>query len=167
MTKRDFFIVIIKLFGLYALVTSAFTILPSTTTLLTSVDFTSIVILCLILVVLVGLFVFLVFKSDKIVDLLKLDKGFDEDRIDFGNIDSTLIIKLATILIGGTIFLNNLSTFIHALVLAFKSEATGIEFDYRTKYNLVVNGINILIGYLLLTNYKLVAKFLTKNEQNV
>ena len=86
MTKRDFFIVIIKLFGLYALVTSAFTILPSTTTLLTSVDFTSIVILCLILVVLVGLFVFLVFKSDKIVDLLKLDKGFDEDRIDFGNI---------------------------------------------------------------------------------
>lgn len=164
MTKRDFFIVIIKLFGLYALVTSAFTILPSSTTLLMNIDFASIAFLCLILVILFGLFVLLVFKSGKIVDLLKLDKGFDEERIEFGNIDSSSIIKIAAILIGGTIFLNNISAFINSIVIAFKSEATGLEFDYRTKYNLIVNGINILIGYLLLTNYKQVAKLLTKDE---
>jgi len=84
MTKKDFFILIIKIFGLFSVVSSLFSILPSNISFaLMDFGFFSLIWIAVVLVVIIGLFVLLIFKAEKVVKLLKLDKGFDEDRIDF------------------------------------------------------------------------------------
>jgi len=55
---------------------------------------------------------FLIYKPDKIIDWLKLDKGFDDDRIDFQNFNNTNILKLAVIVIGGIMLIKNIPAFL-------------------------------------------------------
>ncbi len=98
MTKRDFFILIIKLFGLFSVVTSLFTSLPSHFSFaLMDIDAFSLIWIGLTAIVVVGLFILLIFKSDKVVDLLRLDKGFEDDSIAFGNLSSIEIVKIGTL----------------------------------------------------------------------
>ena len=102
MTKRDFFIVIVKLFGLFSLVSSLFSGLPTNISwALMDLDVTMAFWIIITFIVIVGLFVLLVFKSDNVVTLLRLDRGFDDDRIELGNLDSKNIVKVAVIIIGG------------------------------------------------------------------
>ena len=165
MTKRDFFILILKLFGLYSIVSVLFSVLPgSFSIILPEFSFTSILFFIGIVIIVVGIFVLLIFKSAKIVDLLHLDKGFDEDKIDLGNLNSLSIIKIGAIVIGGLLFLNNISSFINYLVYAFKAGQTGFGPENKNIFQLVISGLNILVGYLLITNYANIAKILSKEE---
>lgn len=96
MTKRDFFIVLVKLFGLYSAVTTIFSGLPNNIMFGMNGEINIQVYIWLFAVtsVVVGLFWLLTFKADKLVDLLKLGKGFSDDRIETGNIKSEDIIKI-------------------------------------------------------------------------
>ena len=168
MTKKDFFILIIKIFGLFSVVSSLFSILPSNISFaLMDFGFFSLIWIAVVLVVIIGLFVLLIFKAEKVVKLLKLDKGFDEDRIDFGNLKSVDIIKIATFIIGGLLILHNIPGFLNHTFFAFKGNIAGV--DYHTPkeiFDWIVSGMNLIIGYLLLTNFEFVAKiFKTKKEE--
>lgn len=165
MTKRDFFIMILKLFGLYSIVSVLFTVLPNSMSILfPEFSFSSLLLLTGIVIVVVGLFAILVFKSARIVDLLRLDKGFDDDRMDLGALNSQSIIKIATVIIGGLIFLKNIASFLNYIVFAFKADQTGFGPDNKTIFQLALTGTNILVGYLLLTNYNYIAKILGRKE---
>ena len=169
MTKKDFFILIIKLFGLFSVVTSLFSILPSNISFaMMNIDALSILWIVVVIVVVVGLFLVLIFKADKIVRLLKLDKGFDDDKIEIGSLRATDIIKLGTFIIGGLLILDNIPAFLSHLLFAFKRDIIGLEYNTQDKFNWAVSGLNLVIGFLLLTNYNFVAKKLktdkTENE---
>lgn len=70
MTKRDFFILIIKLFGLYSIITSIFSVLSGNITFaLTNFDVFGIIWIILALVIVLGLFVILIFKAENIVKM--------------------------------------------------------------------------------------------------
>jgi len=113
MTKRDFFILIIKLFGLMTIVTSLFSVLPSNISLiLMDIDAFSLIWIAATVIILIGLFVLLVFKADKVVGLLKLDKGFDEEKIELGSLNSTDIIKIGTFIIGGLLIIDSIPAFL-------------------------------------------------------
>lgn len=82
MTKRDFLVLMIKLFGLYSVVTTIFSVLPNNIVFaLGQLDATIAVWVIAVFVVTVGLFWLLTFKADRLVDFLKLEKGFVDDRI--------------------------------------------------------------------------------------
>jgi len=104
-----------------------------------------------------GLFWLLTFKADKLVDLLKLDKGFAEDRIELGNIKAIDIIKTGVFIIGGLMILKSIPALLSQIFWAFKGDIAGQEFTAEDKFNLTVNGLNLLLGYLLFTNYDVVA----------
>lgn len=160
MTKKDFFILLIKIFGLFSLITNLFSVLPGNISF-AFVDLGPMSIIWIILAVgsIIGLFVLLVFKAEKIVILLKLEKGFDEDRINLGNLNPSEIIKVATFIIGGMLFLHNIPVFLSNILYAFKRVSIGILNEPKDNFNLVVSGINLVLGYLLLTNYSLVSRF--------
>ena len=83
MTKKDFFILIIKLFGLSSAVTNIFSVIPTNIVYaLSEFDVISILWITVASVIVVGLFVLLVIKAELVVKFLKLDKGFDDDRIE-------------------------------------------------------------------------------------
>ena len=159
MTKRDFFILLIKIFGLYSLIASLFSALPGQLSfLIQSLDPISLTIMIGSIVFVLGLFTLLIFKADKIVSLLKLDRGFDEERIELEKIDSTQIIKIGTFIVGGFLLLDHLPIFLSQTIFAFKASQIGLEHRDRDKMIWLANGLNVIIGYLLLTNYDFVAK---------
>ena len=118
------------------------------------------------------LFLFLIFKSDLIIKWLKLDRGFDDDRIDFQNFNVPSIIKLAVIVIGGILIINNIPAFLNHCFFAFKYSIGNNQMDSTVKYsssfdyfNLGVSFLNIVIGYFMITNYNFISRiFREKNK---
>lgn len=172
MTKRDLFRLIIKIFGLYSIVTVLFSAIPSNIYFaLNTIDLRSIVWVCVTLIVTISLFVFLIFKSDKVVNILKLDKGFDEERIEFQNFNSQNIVKLAVIVIGGMMILKNIPAFLSYTLFAFKSSFNNelthniIKFTSLREYiSWTMSFLNIFIGYLMCTNYTRISKVIRRKD---
>ncbi|CAH8283159.1 hypothetical protein EV196_102134 [Mariniflexile fucanivorans] len=177
MTKRDFFRIIIKLFGLYALILTIFTYIPTNISYV-AYQFEPIVLLWIfgVAALTVLIYTLLIRKTDLIIDFLKIDKGFDDERIEFGNFNSQKIMQLALILIGGFLIIDYLPQFLQYTYLAFKKEVSpsGLnqleEFSFgKTKDYLdwAISGINLIIGYILLTNYNRITNWINKKEKNV
>ena len=161
MTKRDFFILLIKIFGLQALIVSLFSILPTTisyTSFDGGLETASIVIISLGVIVL--LYVLLFHYSEKVVDWLKLDKGYEDDRIDLKNFSSTNIIRLACLLLGGYLVIHNIPTILNLLFFIIKYDQEGLEFGVSNNLELGIGVLNLVIGYLLVTNHIFISKIL-------
>ncbi|PQB04336.1 hypothetical protein BST85_05055 [Aureitalea marina] len=177
MTKKDFFRIVIKIFGLYALLLSVLTYLPSSLSfILPDIGATEILLIAGILVLILLLYVFLIRKTDMIINLLQLDKGYDDDTIVLGNFDSLKIVKFALIIIGGMMLLDYVPDFLRYSFLAFKSEvsANGLDEFERMSYgssidyfNWALSGVNIVIGYLMLSNYSKIGKWLTRDDKTL
>lgn len=172
MTKKDFFRLIIKIFGLYSVILIVFTILPNTLSFVVNeFNFTGLIEIICTLGVILLFFMFLIYKPDNIINWLKLEKGFDEDRIEFQNFNGQNILKLAVIIIGGIILIRNIPTFLSNTFFAFQSSA-GSQLNkdvirYGSTQNYIqwaTSFLNIILGYLMLTNYNYISKIL--NEKN-
>lgn len=159
MTKKDFFIVTIKVFGLFSLVTSVFSVIPSNISFaLMDIDLVSILWIMLASIAVGGLFVLLVFRADRVVRGLQLDKGFDDDRIDLGSLKSADLVKLGTFIIGGLMILQNIPAFLSHTLFAYKSSNIGMAYRAEDKFNWAVSAINVIVGYLLIARYEAVAR---------
>lgn len=162
MTKRDFFKLMIKLFGLYSGLMTLFTVIPNNiANLLFQFNFSLLLFITISILVVVSFFLFLIFKTDFIIDKLKLDKGFDEEKIQFENLTNDSIVKFAVFLIGGFLIINHFPNFLNYSFQYFKIKMQNSDLGYVevNYFNWIISVINILIGYLLITNYKVVATF--------
>ena len=167
MTKRDLFILIIKLFGLYMIASSLFNWLVFNFSFaMNDTNMLSILWMIGALAIMLGLLVLLIFKSDKVVNLLKLDKNFDDERVEIGNLNPISIAKLALVIIGGLMVLNNIPLFLSQMLFALKRDSMGTVFQPNSYTNLVSIGIKILIGFLILTNTNSLSKFLKLSEKD-
>lgn len=161
MTKRDFFILIIKLFGLYSLVTALFQVLPLNLSFLAhdhSLLMVSSVAVTMLLVI--GLFTLLILKSDKVVSFLKLERGFDGDKFHLGSLTASEIVKISCVVIGGFLIIDNLPLFINQVVILFKTDLQTMNFQPNSKFTLFIYGLNLLLGYLLLTQLNTIVRLL-------
>ncbi|NHN26886.1 hypothetical protein FIA58_014470 [Flavobacterium jejuense] len=166
MTKRDFFRLIIKIYGLYSLILSLFTFLPqniSNVVFYKDEIWVRLVIITSVFLMLT-LFYILLFKTDYIIDKLDLDKGFDDDVIILGDFKNEQLLKLAILLIGGFLIVDYFPNFIFEAVNIFKMKATnyailGTKIDY---FNFSVSIVNVILGLLFITNYKTISNFLNK-----
>lgn len=166
MTKRDFFRIIIKIFGLYSMVLALFSFLPSNiSNVLIYKDEIGILLVIFSSVLLsIALFLILIFKSDFIIDKLGLDEGFDDDKLIFGDFKNEQIFKLSIILIGGFLIVDYFPSVLFEMINIFKTKSSnnsiyGYEVDY---YNFIVGIINVIIGLFLVNNYKSISSYLNK-----
>jgi hypothetical protein len=168
MTKTDFFRILIKAFGLYSILTALLSVLPSNISFVLSYpDAWGFVWLLLVTTIVFALFFFLIRKPDVIIRILKLDKGFDEERIQFENLNAKSIIKLSSIIIGGLLIIDNIPTFFSYTLFAFKS-SVGHTDSYGLKDNIywATSFLKLVVGYLLVTNYESVSRlFKEKNAE--
>ena len=90
---------------------------------------------------------------------------FDEETIILGNLNNEAILKIAIILIGGFMMVENFPKLLMDILNEFKFKAAnqyiqeGHDVDY---FWFGVQFLNLLFGYLLITNCKSIAKFLDK-----
>ncbi len=169
MTKRDFFRIIIKLFGLYFLIGSISNIFSyvSMYQYENIIDIISLLPTFVLIALLFLIFFILVLKSDSIINLLNLDKGYDNDKIVITNFSDSMIIKIALILIGSYLIIDTLPGFLTQCFYFFKGRVGASTISVEVNFpSLIGLGIRILIGYLLVSNYKSLGKFLTKDKKN-
>ncbi|MCX6310326.1 MAG: hypothetical protein NT084_01650 [Bacteroidetes bacterium] len=166
MLHKDFFRIILKLFGLYSFVICLFTILPQTIPQLMAFGgFEGIFYLVLAMVIPISLLLLLIFKPDLLINWLKLDKGFEGERIVFGELSTLNIIKLACIFIGGFLIIDSLPVLINQTFFIFKGSITGRADNPKEYYFWGVSFVKIFLGYFLVRKYELVGRILrTKNE---
>lgn len=175
MAKRDFFRVLIKLFGLYSAVSIILFSLPTYIGYLVSqLELITIILTIGILVIIVSLLIMLIFKADKVIDLLKLDKGFDDERIEFGSFKEINILKLALLIISGLLLIEHFPLVLTQSYIMFKKAISGQKENiaYESIYDqllypqFIISVLSILVSYFLITNYNKVAQWILKADKN-
>lgn len=166
MTKKDFFRILIKIFGLYSLIISIFTLLPNSISYLSmSFDLLGVIWILIVISMICLVYVFLILNPDKFIDYLKLDKGFDDDLMNIGNLSSHKVIMLGSIIIGGFLLVESIPGFLYYTYNAFKASAGMDTLVPKENLRWFTSFINMIIGYLLINNYDWIAKKLIKKEE--
>jgi len=101
----------------------------------------------------------LVFNSAWVIDKLKLDQGFPEERIDL-NATLQTVLTIATIVLGGLILVDALPMLCKQVFTLIQQKSLFAEypqFDWVIFYS-----AKALIGYLLMTNSKTVIRYVEK-----
>ena len=161
MTNKDFFRLLIKLFGLYQFLLLIFTSLPRNLQLLFNDFFSISSIITLILITLFILSVYYVFvkKPDLIIDFFKLDKGFDNNEITVSNLNSDTILQIGMVLIGGFLIVDNFSYFISSFITYFKISYMSENLESLKIFeSLILGGVNLILGFCLIIYRKQIAK---------
>ncbi len=176
MTKKDVFRIILKLFGLYSIIL----IISELPALIGYFYFDQLhedfwIHLCIILVSITFMLI-LLFKPDIFVNLFKLDKGFDNDLVSPSLVNGNGITKIAMTIFAFYLIVNNISDFLTQLVFWFKSSVSrnSLESLLESMSPMPVNhqllissSVNLIIGFLLLTNRSRIAKWVDKiNAKN-
>lgn len=170
MTKKDLFIITLRLLGLFLLISSLFTTIPSILLMVSMENDISVILLSIAsLLLILGLFSGIIFYTDRIVELFKLTKGLSNKEIDLKYLKSIHIFKVGIVLFGSYLILTNLTDFLAMSVSAFKSNIPGrsIErIDQGLNFNdylyWTIYGLNILIGYIVISNVDKFSRFLDR-----
>lgn len=102
--------------------------------------------------------ILLLFNTDKVVTILKLDEGFESDKFDLGNLNDKTIVKLSSIIIGATTIIDSLPSFISYTLYAFKQDVIGVNIEANDKFFWIGSLIQILMGLYLVFSYKQIEK---------
>lgn len=161
MTNRDFFRLMIKLFGLYQFLLVVFTFLPTNLQLLFNNFFSisSFVSIALLTFFILGVYYLFIKNPDVIINFFKLDKGFDQYKITVANLNSDTILQIGVVLIGGFLIVDNVGFFISSFITYFKLSFMKESFESLQNFqNLVLHGINLILGFCLIIYRKQIAE---------
>ncbi len=157
MTKRDFFRVLIKSIGLFFLISIALTNFPMIMTLfVSSFEWQMFLMLLGGLGFLILIYVFLLVKTDRIIEVLRLDKGFDDSSFNLGNLTKLSLAQLAILIVGlATMFhvLSDIIGFVHYEFNKFENEINPYFIGAIIKF---------LLSAVLVVKNKVIATFLLK-----
>lgn len=171
MTKRDLFRILIRLVGVLLLCSIPLGLIPYSYGTGDSLfdNFLIIGVAVVAVVVQVAISLFLIFKGDVIINLLRLDKNYDTDTIGFGKGTALHLVEAAVIIIGGWLLVSNISPLMVELVDWFRSLVARDSFfislysNNNTSY-MYIDVANVIIGSLLVFNYRAVAGFVFRKS---
>lgn len=179
MTKKDLFRVILKLVGLYFIIHMLFSTLPNLMFFINFGDDANLLNILLGLAALsifVLLFLVLVFKPDLVINILKLDKSFDDHNIVIKLPSISNILQVGIIILGLSVIVKQLPVFITSLFILFKTYVI----DSGSKINsnmqianiadsttMITNIISLTLCFLIITNSRSITKYiLSRNLSN-
>lgn len=166
MTTRSLFNIILKILGIFFIKDILATVpqLLSIIRYLTNTDTVgdalwSLVITILILLVYIFVSYYLIFKSDLIIDKLKLEKGFDQETIPL-NIHRSTILSISIIVIGGLIIADEIPNLCRQLYSYYQEKRMAYGQTNPTISYSVLAGAKIVVGWLLVANQRQIVNFI-------
>lgn len=164
MLIKTFWKILIKIIGLWLLF-SCVSIIPQffSTLSFTNGDLNtkSLTLIWLMLIASIIIYILIVrlflFRTDWIVEKLKLDKNFNEERIDL-EIKSSTVLTISIIVIGGLILVESLPSFCSRLFEFYQQK--NLLKDYHETNWLIFHFLKNIIGYLLMTNGSNLTKYI-------
>lgn len=172
MTKKDFIRMLIKLTSIYLLISSLLPLLvPISMYFHENSNLVNPWGMILILVAIVAFFSWLIFFPDTLINLFKLDKGYEDDQIKTDQLKSENLISFAVIIIGG-IFI--VQSFIPLLVDICQRIQLGVQenrsffttFETYDNTRLYTCILELFVGCFLIFNFPKTARFLAKKNIN-
>jgi hypothetical protein len=172
MTPRTFWTIFIKILGIWIILSSMITV-PE---FLTAIAYfgkvggaEGVIIWILLLILVIALFAAIlklfVFKTDWVIDKLKLDKDFTEEKIDL-NIHRSTILNIAIIVIGGLMFIDGLPLLIKDLFQYYQEKDAFSRFTQNPKTGWIIYYIiKVVIGYLLMIYSKVVVNLIERQRK--
>lgn len=156
MLINTFWKILLKIIGLWILIGS-FSVIPQLTTNLSFIDgslnITGLFQVWGLLFLSIFLYFIVVrifiFKTDWIIEKLKLDKNFKEEKIAI-NYSATTVLRIAIIVMGGLIFIDAFPSFI-SRIYAFLTQKEQFKDSVESAW-ILYYFIKLVLGYLLLTN---------------
>ena len=105
------------------------------------------------------------FKTQWIINVLRLDKHFNEQKIDISIPDSKLL-SIVIIIIGALIFLQSLPELFSTLLdlLKPKTDPEIIKTNNSDSYWTLYHFIRAITGFLIMTNSKIIVNFIEKKS---
>ncbi len=170
MTKRDFFIIVLKLTGLFLFFSIITSLVSFIYGLFESGGAGGFYIVLFLLFFLAVFSYFFLFNPKLIIDLLKLDKGFDTDRFEWGGLTKIDFAEVSVFILGIYIFVQSIPAFLIQFFLLFKTKVSPktelldnldnftSPFSGVNYYSLTIYIMNFIIGYLIMTNYDLIVQ---------
>ncbi len=173
MTIRTFWTLFLKILGI-SLILSGLTVIPQFMSAFAFFgenqqdNFMAAIYIIVLLLLTVGFYFvvlkLLVFNSNWLIDKLKLDKGFQEEKLEMGLTLKT-VLTIATIVIGGLILVDALPMLCKQ-VFAFIQQKSVFREDPQFSW-IVFYFVKTLIGYFLMTNSKMVISYIDKKTEDV
>ncbi|MDX8568073.1 hypothetical protein OZ668_08760 [Elizabethkingia sp. HX XZB] len=168
MTYKDFFRVLIKIVGLYFFIQTLFSFLPSQISIaflnsdsLEAVG--AIVYTTLIIIICFGILYFLIKNPDKVIDLFKLDKNFDNNSINIQNLSSKSLITTGIFIIGGYLVISNITSFIASAYYKIKLDHSSIPLpDMNNSFTILNSALNVILGFILIVYRKNITAYFEK-----
>lgn len=168
MEIKTFWRIIIKGIGLWLLVNSVYVIPQFASTFsfiqdqlnwenliaVWSITFGTLIFYLLI----VGVFLF---KTEWIVNVLRLDKNFTENRIDI-NLPYNNVLSIVVIVIGALVFVEAIPKLCSTVYEFLKQKE--LFKDYSRVSWLIFYFLKALVGYLMMTNSKTIVKLIDKRK---
>jgi hypothetical protein len=107
------------------------------------------------------IFQFLILKSQWTIDLLKLERGFEDTRIDL-TIPFSKLLRIVIILIGGIIFIQAIPYLVENLYLFITGN---LPFNQSfTTLKLIIHSAQAIVGFLIMNNSDLVQRYINKKS---
>ena len=171
MEIRTFWRIVIKGIGLWLLI-GAFYIIPQLGSNLyminTNDGWSNIFTIFILSVFLFVVYIFIVrlflFKSEYIITKLKLDSHFTQEKIDV-NISSQTVLRVVIIITGAITLIESLPNFM--IEVYHFLQAKQLLKDYQEVSSMLFYFIKSLIAYLMMTNSKVIEKYISREAKKV
>lgn len=179
MTPRSLFNIILKVAGLFLireLINSTLQTISSMIIYFTSFEggqmLTPVVVSLAIVALYLYLIIQLLFKTNTVIDFLKLDQGFGEHDLSFDNeksefplpLSSAIIIHIALIVIGGVILADEVPDACRHLYMYFSSRNDNYSATQPEMEAVVYSGVKILIALLLIGERNRITGFIENRK---
>jgi hypothetical protein len=174
MTLKTFWTIFLKIFGIY-LIWQVLIILPSffsTLIFIGGEDKISLFTTLSAIIFIISFFVLIVrysiFKTDRVIEKLHLEKGFPDEKLEI-NIHRSSLLTIATIVLGGLMIADGLPLLIYNTFYYIQRSDALIKFsDNRVTPYLVSNLLKVLLGYFMVSDSRLIVNFVErKRKKNV
>ena len=119
----------------------------------------------LILVIYACVIYYLVFKTEYVIEWLKLDRGFDEETIPL-NIHRSTILSIAIIVIGGLLIANEIPNFCRLLYAYYlQSKQPYDQVNPNVPYAILAF-CKIIVGLILIGNQRHMVNFIESHRKH-
>ena len=153
---KDFFATIPQLLSVILFLTKSDTVTEAVWTLVT----TSLILLAYGLVS-----YYLVFKTELVIDKLKLDKGFDQETIPL-KIHRSTILSISLIVVGGLLVVDEIPNFCRQLFFYFQEKRMTYGQTYPNVAYSVISGVKIIIGLFLMAGQRKIVNLIERQKKN-
>lgn len=167
MKIKEIYRLLIKILGLYFLVTILSAILNPISAMLLDKAFVQFI-WPLSIQVIYAIIIFWLFfiKTDWILQILRIDNGNEEDLIEFKDTKKEPIWDFVVVIVGGFLIVKHFPIFISNLIFQFQtvSGINDVTASYVTdmKVRIAINLLGIVVGYLMITNRQKISKWIAK-----